>query len=653
MESESLMILYEDNSVEVHYAGGSRLLLSPCGSEFLFEKAIPASPHPMQPAERVRQRTQFAISIYRDQLLHAIDFRNLYSDRPYLPSSIISPERKNVLFADISKAKWPTPHTADGVIRLCHGSVTVSSLDGHACLFLPELQQEFTVEFLCKVSQQLLAPKLPVLEKRSDESVQNCSGRSSQNPALKPTSKQQRTEEREDNLCRDTEKNLQDRRSTPMQKDEIPWSFQNCSSEYCRVTQRMSVFSCPEEWKYALSLAFMFYRSHAGNNSETDEGNKGNGNVGHDTSPSLETSKAITCLPRALPLSCCAPYLHRWNFSDFFQLRKEGSGHYLYSQPIKVVWSEGVIFRFFSGARRIEIYPGDGSVFKSEASFLGKYFTRYCIQEQTRQREETMYSVSGLPPDIPGSLYSVWTIITQAVRVLQHNLENMLSLTHNYTVCCWKMVSPEMGGGRMLPVPLAETVIPNVGRFFAYSDNKVHAVFYDGMILNMAWDFSCHYGKSQRPQDANIGWCKLTSPEGAQHLLQIDQPELYERYITTVVEWCRSVNKDGEMPTDAPQSNPEDNWSVAAELEKIKRFNFLLEYSNIPSKVSAVKKKTSSNTDRRNGPEEVFLDKDISKKNITETLEKTSRVINDIDSLLASSIKRNMIKSSSGNAVPH
>lgn len=65
MEYGSLMLLYEDNSVEVHCADGSRLLLSPCGSEFLFEKAVPASAHSLQPPERVHQRTPFAISIYR------------------------------------------------------------------------------------------------------------------------------------------------------------------------------------------------------------------------------------------------------------------------------------------------------------------------------------------------------------------------------------------------------------------------------------------------------------------------------------------------------------------------------------------------------------------------------------------------------------
>nr|XP_028605165.1 uncharacterized protein C5orf34 homolog isoform X1 [Podarcis muralis]XP_028605166.1 uncharacterized protein C5orf34 homolog isoform X1 [Podarcis muralis]XP_028605167.1 uncharacterized protein C5orf34 homolog isoform X1 [Podarcis muralis]XP_028605168.1 uncharacterized protein C5orf34 homolog isoform X1 [Podarcis muralis]XP_028605169.1 uncharacterized protein C5orf34 homolog isoform X1 [Podarcis muralis] len=648
MESESIMILYEDNSVEVHYVDGSRLLLSPCGSEFLFEKAVPASAHPIQPAERIRQRTQFAISIYREKLLQAIDFRNQYSDRPYLPSSIIPPERKNIIFADISKAKWPTSLGENGAARFHHGAVTISSLDGHASLTLPVLQQEFTVEFLCKVSQKLSAPPL---DKKCGESIQDRCGRSGQNSAGKPSSQQLRAEEGEGDFGRSVAQNMQDSNSGSVQKfEESPWSFQNCSSEYCWVSQRLSVSSCAEEWRYPLSLALRFYQLHAGKETEPDEGNTdveiAELNISH-------SSKAVTCLPWALPLSCQAPYLHRWDFSDFLQLGKEDSGQYLYSQPVKIVWSKGIIYRFLLGARHIEIYPGDGSVFKSEGSFLGKYFTRYYIQEGTREREETMYSASSLPPDVPGSLYSVWTIITQAVRVLQHNLERMLSLTHNYSVCCWKMACPEKGRGQMLPIPLAETIVPNVGRLLAYSDNKVHAVFYDGMILNMVWDFTSQDGKSQGPQDANTGWCKLTSPAGAQQLIHLDHPGLYERYVTTVVKWCRSLNKDGEMCAGTPQPIPEETWSVAAELEKIRRFNFLVENSNIPNTVSAAKRNPSSSTDQQNRTEEIFLVENVSKKNIAETLEKTSKVISDIDSLLASSVKRNEVKSNSGNSVPH
>lgn len=65
MAAEVRMVLYEDDSVQVHYACGSTLQLSPCGSEFLFEKALPPSTHPLEQPERIRQRTHFVISNYR------------------------------------------------------------------------------------------------------------------------------------------------------------------------------------------------------------------------------------------------------------------------------------------------------------------------------------------------------------------------------------------------------------------------------------------------------------------------------------------------------------------------------------------------------------------------------------------------------------
>uniref|UniRef100_A0A8C6X5Z1 Chromosome 5 open reading frame 34 n=1 Tax=Naja naja TaxID=35670 RepID=A0A8C6X5Z1_NAJNA len=509
MGSESLMILYEDNSVEVHYADGSRLLLSPCGSEFLFEKAIPPSAHPIQPPERVRQRTPFAISLYREQLLRAIDFRNQYSERPYLPSDILPPERKNVIFTDVTEAKWPGLHTANEEMRLLNGNVKVTSLDGHASLILPEFQQEFTVEFLCKVSKGLSIPSS--FSKRSScKSAQASYESSSQSSDLKTHSRLLGTKMKDNDGI---ENAVQENNSSAVQKeDKISQSSQKSLFEYCRVIQHISVSSCPEEWKYPLSLAlrihhlniraFIISRQHCINSTD------------------LKYVCLLTNIKNVIDL------IHRWTFTDIFEKKQEEDGYHSYSQPIKVLWSKGIIYRFSLGLRSIEIYPGDGSVFKSEGFFLGKYFTRYCINPHTKQIEETMYSVSGLPPHVPGNLYSVETIITQSVRVLQHDLENMLSLTHNYNVCCWKLVS----GREVLPLPVAETFVPNVGRFFAYSDKKIYAVFCDGTVLNMEWDCSSHSGRSQNPQKNNTGWCKLTCPEGAQQLFQIDHPGPYERY---------------------------------------------------------------------------------------------------------------------------
>lgn len=58
MESNSnvsLMIMYDDESVEVRYRNEANVQLSPCGCEFLL----------VRPPNRVRQRTRFTTSTYK------------------------------------------------------------------------------------------------------------------------------------------------------------------------------------------------------------------------------------------------------------------------------------------------------------------------------------------------------------------------------------------------------------------------------------------------------------------------------------------------------------------------------------------------------------------------------------------------------------
>ncbi|XP_058164672.1 uncharacterized protein C5orf34 homolog [Dasypus novemcinctus] len=639
MATEVQMVLYEDDSVQVQYVDGSKLQLSPCGSEFLFEKAPPITAHPLKQPERIHQRTQFVISTYREQLQRALDFRNSSATCPFLSESIIPPERKKHIFIDILEVRWPSLDTGDTMICLENGTVKITSLDGHAYLCLPKSQHEFTVHFLCKVSQK--SDSSLVLSEKKNQIKRDKLVEKAGKYSIFGSLQGQKLKNKENELyCHIMKpKGPSEQKSCvngTENRKELPLPGTKHTCVYTWVKQSWPIVSCPEEWKYPLSLARNF-QDKISNMSKIDTDITQNRVL--ISGVSEESGKEVSVLPKALLLSCPVPHLHRWNFCDSPLQRWSDEEEYSYPELVKVVWYKGVIYRLtHKNKNSIEIYPGDGSIFKSEGAHLGNYFTYYSIQEGSEEGEEKTYSVNNLPPDRPGSPFSVCSLIKQASRILQHCAKMKLSLSHNYHICCWKTVSG-INENNILPLLLRESLIPRVGRFLAYSDDKVHAMFLDGITLTLNWSFCSFTEKREVNQGLNLTWCKLTFPDGQYKLIQIKHPGPYERYLTTVISWCRKLTQTSwrEMPTHPTSSSVlEENWSVASELEKIYKFNLSLENSGILNQISNKKNEQSSD---HYGPRFSEILVEVNEKTVSVALKKTSEILQDIDCLLSNSKK--------------
>ncbi|XP_033890794.3 uncharacterized protein C5orf34 homolog [Acipenser ruthenus] len=620
MAAVSLMVLYEDESVEVRYCDGSCLQLSPCGCEFLLEKTPHPSAHPLQQFERIRQRTQFVISSYKEQLVQALEFRNRFATVPYLPTVLIPTNSKTHLFIDISEVKWPKSD-ANGVMFTDNDGVKVTSCDGNAFLYLAPSHQEFSVEFLCKASQAPANKTKPsgTLIKENQENIHNdgpdcCASSKDTHPHSNPHNGNKEIYE-------------------PCTKHEYVYTW---------VVQHQSVSSCLACWNYPLSLALKCSKNKESAKQVSDEPLKTK-NVrvpppGEDT-----LQNEVSILPKALPLSCPAPHSHRWTFKD--SQDDQEIEQFLRTELVKIVWCQGIVYRLIHGAiSGVEIYPGDGTVIRSQGP-VANYFKHYLAKGPAEQSEEKMYVMSSLPPDVPGQSYSVRSVVTRASRILQCCHQARLSLNMSNNICCWKTESISSMQNNSPPVLLKEASIPNIGHFTAFSDGKVHVIYCDGVTLHMMWNFKTQNHKAEiqfSPGDEEAATlvCKLMLPEGQCQLVRLQSPGLYERYVSVAVNWCKWLNqnpqKSGDLCKDFQPANPSDDWSVVAELQKIKRFNYVLENSGILKSTSVGEHKFCCNSDNIDSIEDLHSPE----KNIAEALERTSKAIQDIELLLSTKISR-------------
>ncbi|XP_068460807.1 uncharacterized protein C5orf34 homolog isoform X2 [Clinocottus analis] len=507
--SVSLMIMYEDESVDVRYGNGAQLQLSPCGCEFMLVKPSDPSSHPLQSSERTRQRTRFTISTYKELMVAALAFRNKYASRPYLPEELIPVDHKKPFFSIDTDVLWPELSSCDGEEFSIKFTCSLSQDQRH-------IMQGFSKDFDSSsgIQQQQESNLICHTTNGENQEVHQGSGR---NESIRSRSCSPRMS------------------STAQPKPEKMY-------QSTTVVQHHSCCAVAPIWRYPLSLARHLWTAYLSTPKEvgeegTSDIRKADGII-QMFDISIEDRKSH--LPQALPLTCPSPHWHRWKFKEPLA-KNEHSDQDLPTELVKVMWCQGVTYRIQSGAVSvIEVSPGDGSVIRSNG-VLDTYFTHYKPELLSRRVKQITYHLNNLQPDVPGQLYSVSSIVRRASRILTSYNEAKHSLKLSATPCC-----------------LQE------GRHISEPDRMEENQFNLGVVEQHAND-------------------------------------------TQMVESRSDL--------------------VAAELEKIKRFNFLLENNHLLRSEKSCAQQDNSAKEVTHEP--------MNEKCINEALQKTSKAIQDIDALIS------------------
>ncbi|XP_037115601.1 uncharacterized protein C5orf34 homolog [Syngnathus acus] len=404
----SSMIVYEDESVDIRYENGAQLLLSPCATEFMLVRGSVSSEHPLQTSGRVRQRTRFATSAYKELIIAALAFRNKYASRPYLPEGLTTPDNKQLLFSQNLVVRWPGWSFCEAEF-LPGGETIIKSEDKHTLLTLSPSGQEFFVEYPCRFSQQQQEEDL----NRTPETI----------PDVYQQLGSSLTHSTVDCLHRTTD---------DMQEVQREGGKRSCSPQmiidytkpeekYQSITviQHHSCHAVAPHWCYPLSLARRHWTTRVSNNDDDREEQTEHSKADQIlNTPDSGVAARQFLLPGALPLICPSPHFHSWKFRD--PLSNKQANQDFPTEMVKVMWHQGVTYRILEQeVPVIEVSPGDGSVIRSKG-VLNLYFIHYKPEFTSVEAKvkEITYHVDGLPPDTPGQLYSICFVVSFASRLL-------------------------------------------------------------------------------------------------------------------------------------------------------------------------------------------------------------------------------------------
>ncbi|XP_034025754.1 uncharacterized protein C5orf34 homolog isoform X2 [Thalassophryne amazonica] len=402
-----LMVMYDDESVAVRLESGAQLQLSPCGCDFLLDRT----------SHRVRQRTRFTVSAYRELMIATLKFRNMYSSRPYLPQELIPAIHKKPFFSIDSCVQWPDRSSCDVEVGP-GGETIIRSVDGKAVLILSPSGEEFSVEFTCNLSKadghfHTEHHRSRKLDRSNTGCLQNASDEAKGVHRGSRSGKHSRS--------RSCSSQMNQHSSAQPKPEEV---YQSTT-----VVQHHSCSDVAPVWRHPLSLAHHHMEAHLSKLGDVKM-EEARDSTQEDRKRSMSdvcSRERSFCLPQALPLTCASPHWHRWKFKDPL-CNQENSDQEIPVEPIKVMWCEGVTYRILSGTvSAIEVSPGDGSVIRSN-SVLNSYFIHHRPELHTGMVNKVTYHVNSLPPDVPGQVYSVRSVLKRAYRILTCSTQARKSL---------------------------------------------------------------------------------------------------------------------------------------------------------------------------------------------------------------------------------
>ncbi|XP_064639068.1 uncharacterized protein C5orf34 homolog [Lineus longissimus] len=654
------MILFGNNAIEVAFSDTTKLQISACGTTFVHDSPTTKDAHPLHGMSRITQRTQYTTSEFHDKVTKALEFRNLFAERPFLCQERIPEDLIETLYDDIKEVRWPaTLENASTCIRKYDkSSVRITSLDGHAHVTLSPHSKDFTVQYRAKLSQPLCREKNQIrLRNRTRRGVDDTS---------------------DDGDAKGENQKI------PEQK--VRWS-------YTWSIQYHSVASCPECWQHPLDLLLEHRKQkmqdfdgeenkeNSGNvlgenqddvldknwegNVEKADGdedvhkNEGNGKQTieengetenfPDRAPSEMTSDSgidgeemesvMSTLPVALPLQCSRHHLHRWRKPDGSKDYDTDAEACCFYGRVRVICSEGVIYRLaYTGSRLLEIYPGDGTIILSK-SFNSDFFIHHITKAD--QIEERTYSIRNPPPNSCNFAYPVQKLIKRGYRIMRCVTEAANARTRPEDPPCWldqdDIVKPA-------PTVLeSEQVVPGIGKFTAYSNGRIRIVFTDRASLDMTCGLErgrkqvALLGKKFDVKQIMSSLCRMFMPTGHYLQVQIHDPGDCSKYIDYAKDWAEWLITPGDRRAPVFGEDLDGTtrkMSVQQELQKIKCFNYILDnvVLNSPEPDAhggSVEILTPSRGDQH--PELTDQMSPMSMAAIQEILKKTSQTISDID----------------------